>query len=1139
MRLQVCLVAAVLTEALLAAGVHAQDFRATLQGTVSDPQGAAVANATVLLKSTETSAERSTTTDNDGFYFFQFVTPGAYQVTVRATGFRTLVRDGVTLALSQTLREDVALQLGDVNQTLQVTASAAVLDTDSTALGTAIRSEIRDNLPLKGRSSLFMFTLTPGVVNNRYGEDTRPNDTITNVLFSANGAPVAATDVFVDGVANTINVNRGVNISQWVPAVDSIGEFKLEVGTLSAEFGRSGGSMTNIVIRSGTNQIHGTAYEFFRNAALDANQFFARGQGRPLAAFGSNTFGGSVGGPLMLPRLYDGRNKTFWFTNYEGAREGNAIDFLGSTPTARMRQGDFGEVTQPIYDPFSLATIDGAATRTAFPNNRIPDSRQDPVARRVIAFYPEANRPGSGSPWVNNFQFSGKWPRQYNMLSIKGDHRFSDKYSMFLRMNYGTALLIFPFQFDGIASDGRNVVNRPHIGGSTGHTFLLSPRRTLDVRLGFARAKEDNKPWSDGFDLASLGFPQQFVNSLQAKSFPLIRVAGFMNLAGSGLINDPGYTYTLQPSLAEQRGKHLLKYGADLRLLYGNFFRNLSAPGTYNFANAWSNGPRAATPVATSGFPMASLLLGAPSSASVDQNTGVSILNKYYGFFFQDDWRISSKLTLNLGLRYEFETPRTERFDRATRGFDRSASYRIGTLPAVGGLMYAGGNNPRGIYNPDRNNFAPRIGLAWSVNPKTVVRAGYALYFVPVVGSVDPVGFSVTTPMVVSENGIEITNRLSNPFPTGQLTPPGRAAGVQTLVGQGISYIDPGDRTPLYHSWNLNIQRQLFPGGLFQVGYIGGRGVNLTSEVSIGNNISENINQVNPSFLSQGAALLDVVNNPYFGSIASGPLAGRTVQRQQLLRPYPQFGNITRNLPTLGNSSYHSLQAKFETRSWKGLTSIVSFTWAKNLGDIAPYQDNYNRRIERSPMAFDVPRRLTTTLSWDVPVGRKRAVGGNMPRALDAVAGGWNIAMFNTFQSGFPLSFGVAQNTLFLAGAGAQRPNVVGDPNAGVTGSVTERLNAYFNTAAFAQPANFTFGNAPARASWLRNPGMNNWNLTLTKQFTITERLKVNLRGSSFNLMNHPVFAGPNTTFGVAQFGRITAQANISRQHEVVLRILF
>ncbi|MDX2182165.1 MAG: TonB-dependent receptor [Bryobacteraceae bacterium] len=1126
----------------LGLAVHAQDFRATLQGTITDPQQANVANANVSLRNTETGVERTTTTDGDGFYVFQFLTPGTYSLTVKASGFRTMQRDGITLALSQTLREDVALALGDTTETIRVEANVSTVETDSTALGTAIRSEIRDNLPLKGRSSLFMFTLTPGVVNNRYGEDTRPNDTITNVLFSANGAPVAATDVFVDGVANTVNVNRGVNISQWVPAVDSIGEFKLEVGTLSAEYGRSGGSMTNMAIKSGTNQIRGTAYEFFRNSKLDANLFFQRGQGRPLAAFGANTYGIAVGGPIYIPKLYDGRNRTFWFANFEGAKEGNGLDRTLSVPTARMRTGDFSETTLAIYDPLSVATVNGVPTRTPFAGNVIPANRQDPVGRSIMSFYPTPNRtPASATqPWVNNFAFSGKWPRDYNMFSMKVDHQVSEKYSTFVRMNYGTALLIFPFDFDGIATDGRNIVNRPHFGVSWGNTFLLSSRRTLDVRMGYARAKEKNRPYSEEFDPTSLGFPSSYVNSMQAKAFPIIRVNGIANLAGSTYVEDPGYTYTLQPNFAEQRGKHLLKYGADLRLLYGNFFRNTTPGGSFSFTNAWTNGPRADQPVAASGFPLASLLLGTPASGTIEQNTGVSILNKYYGFFVQDDWRITSRLTLNLGLRYEFETPRTERYDRATRGFDRAARYNIGSIPAQGGLVYAGVNGlPRGIYDNDTNNFAPRIGLAWSLSQKTVFRAGYALNYVPIVGSVDPVGYSVSTPMVVSDNGIDIRNRLSNPFPQGQLTPVGNSQGLQTLLGQNISFVEPGDRTPIYHTWNANLQRQLFSGSLLQVGYIGGRGLHLTSEVSIGNNITENLNQTDPRFLSLGAGLNEVVNNPYFGLIASGPLSGRTVQRQQLLRPYPQFGNITRNLPAFGNSSYHSLQVKFETRAWKGLTSIISYTLSKNLTDVSPYQNTYNRRIERAPAAFDVPQRLTTTISWDVPVGRGRAFGGQMHRALDAVAGGWNIAMFNTFQSGFPLSFGTNANTLFLTGAGGQRPNVIGDPNEGISGSVNSRLNRYFNTAAFAQPANFTFGNAPARASWLRNPGMDNWNLTLTKTFTITERLKLNLRGSSFNLMNHPVFAGPNTTFGVAQFGVISAQANISRQHEIVLRLQF
>ncbi len=335
--------------AMALAGISfAQDFRSTLQGTVYDPTQASVSGAAIVLKNIETAQERSATSNSDGFYIFQLIPPGNYEMSVKAAGFRTYVEKGLSLALTQTLRQDVRLQLGDTSETVNVSASVAVLETDSTALGTAIRAEVRDNLPLKGRSSLFMFTLTPGVVNNRYGEDTRPNDTITNIFFSANGAPVAATDVFVDGSSNTVNVNRGVNISQWVPSVDSIAEFKLEMGTLSAEYGRSGGSITNMVIKSGTNSLHGSAYEFFRNSALDANLYFARGQGRPLAAFGANTFGFTLGGPVWIPKLYNGRNRTFWFTSYEGAREGNGQDNILSVPTAKMRTGDFSEVA-PSY----------------------------------------------------------------------------------------------------------------------------------------------------------------------------------------------------------------------------------------------------------------------------------------------------------------------------------------------------------------------------------------------------------------------------------------------------------------------------------------------------------------------------------------------------------------------------------------------------------------------------------------------------------------------------------------------------------------------------------------------------------------------------------------------------------------------
>jgi len=1117
----------------------AQDFRSTLQGTVSDPTQASVANAAISLRNVDTGQDRAVTANTDGFYIFQFLPPGAYELTVKAPGFRTSVEKGITLALSQTLRQDVALLLGDTADTVNVVANISVLDTDSTSLGTAIRSEVRDNLPLKGRSSLFMFTLTPGVVNNRYGEDTRPNDTITNIFFSANGAPVAATDVFVDGASNTVNVNRGVNISQWVPSVDSIAEFKLEMGTLSAEYGRSGGSITNMVIKSGTNAVHGTAYHFLRNSALDANGFFARGQGRKLAAFSANTYGVAVGGPVLFPKLYDGRNKTFWFTSFEGAREGNGQDNILSVPTARMRTGDFSEVPQILYDPYSVATVNGNPTRTPFAANLIPANRQDPVAAKIMTFWPTPNRPSpnAAQPWVQNYGFSGKWPRNYDMFVAKFDHRFSNAWNTFFRVNKGNGLLVFPNDFNGVATNGRNLVNRPNLGASWGNTFLLNTSTTFDVRLGYAYGKEDNVPWSDGFDLASLGFSPQYIGLTQRKSFPTIGVTGFNGLANSGLVSDVGRTYVLQSNVSHQRGKHVFKTGADLRLLYGNFFRNLNPSGSFSFSNAWSNGPSALTPAGNTGFPMASFLLGL-GGGSLANNNGVSILNKYYGFFFQDDFRVTSKLTLNMGLRYEFETPRTERYDRSTRGFDIATPSALGA-GARGGLQYAGiGGQDRGIYNPDRNNFAPRFGFAYTVMPKTVLRGGYALHYMPVVGSVDPVGYSTSTAVVTSQDGFTPTDRLSNPFPAGLAQVTGNSLGLATLVGQNVSYFDPSDVTPLLHTWNVNVQREVFSKSLLQLGYVGSRGIHITSDPQTG--INENINQVPAQFLSLGRSLLDVVPNPFAGKIAVGQLAGATVQRQQLLRPFPQFLNVTRNLPTFGNTVYHSFQAKFEQRLWHGLTTIVSYTYARNMGDIGPYQNFYDRRVERAVTSFDVPQRLTITTSWDTPIGKGRKFLGNASKPVDLLLGQWNLATFSTFQSGFPLSFGVNQNTLFLTGAGAQRPNVIGDPKAGISGSVNSRLGAYFNTAAFAQPADFTFGNVGPRVGWLRNPGMNNINVTLTKQFVISEKLKANLRASSFNLANHPVFSGPNTTFGaLGQFGRISAQANLSRQTELVLRLIF
>jgi hypothetical protein len=1127
-----------LISVLLSTSLFGQEFRATLQGTVQDPSQAVVADATLVLLNVNTGVERKAVSDTAGHYLFQFVAPGTYSLTTRAAGFKTEVRDGIQLSLGDNIRFDVQLSIGQAAETVTVSSNVTPLQTDSSSMGSVVRQEIVNSLPLKGHSSLFMFTLAAGVVNNRYMEDTRPNDTITNVSYSANGAPMASGDISVDGVANTVNVNRGVNISQWVPSVDAVAEFKLQTGTLPAEYGRSGGSFMNIVIRSGTNELHGTAYEFLRNAALDANSFFNNSNGLRLARYNSNTYGFSLGGPIFLPKIYQGKNRTFFFFNFEGSREGNGLTNVLNTPTEKMRSGDFSEVAAPIYNPFSGRLVNGVPTRDPLPGNIIPASLQDSVGRSIMSYYPKPNTasPNPSTPWLQNFTYSYKWPRDYDALTMKFDHRISANNSMFVRVNKGEGRLVFPRSFDGVAAGSApggagNRVRRPHFGVALNDTHLLSPNTTLDVRLGYARGIEDNKPWSDGFDPVTLGFPQSYAQLIQGLAFPTVNVTDIMPLAGSPLIYDPGDTWSLQPSISMQRGKHLVKTGGEGRLIRGNFFRNTAPAGTFSFNPNQTGGPLVNTP--TGGFALASLMFGY-GSGSLASNTGVSIQNIYWALYLQDDWRVTTKLTLNLGLRYEYESPRTERYDRTTRGFGIGvpSPMRVPGLNLTGGLLYAGvDGRPRGIYDSDRNNFAPRAGFAYSLTKSTVLRGGYALSYIPVIGSVSSDGYSNDTPWVAStDGGLTIENRLSNPFPTGLIPAIGNSAGLLTLVGQGVSFVEPADRLPIFHNWHFDIQRELPSQMLLEVAYVGSRGVRLVGP-------SENLNQVPTEYFGLGPALKQQVDNPFFGILTTGPLSGRTVAREQLLRPYAQFTGVSRTNPAFGNSSYNALQIKLEKRLAHGIAALVAFTASKNLSDLNNPRNAFDRSVERAVSDIDVPQRLTIAGAWDLPFGRGRHWGSGVSRATDLLIGGWQLSTFCTYQGGFAQGFGFAGGT-FAAGT-SPRVNVNGDPTEGISGPHNQRLDRYFNTAVFSRPADFTLGNLAARVHTVRSPGMDNVNLTMTKDFAIVERVKVQFRASAYNAFNHPVFSGPNTTVGNASFGRISSQANLSRQIEFGLRLAF
>jgi len=981
------------------------------------------------------------------------------------------------------------------------------------------------------------------VVSNRYGEDARPANTVQNVLYSANGSPPASGDVSVDGVSNTVNVNRGTNLAAWVPAVDAVAEFKLQTGTLPAEYGRSALSIMNIVTRSGTNTLHGSLYDYFRDSALDANLFFPRGAGQSLPPYTVHTFGISLDGPVYLPRLYNGRNRTFFFLNFEGSREGNALSYTSNVPTDKMRRGDFSEnTTTPIYNPYSVHTLNGVPVRDPFPGNIIPFSAQDPVGRKIMTYYPEPDMPGASrsTPWVQDWVFSAKWPRGHNAFVTKLDHQTTHHQS-FLRVNVGDAEMVYPFQFNGIATPAGNKIYRPNFGVALNDTYSKSAHTIFDLRLGYTGGRETERPWSQGFDLTQLGLPASYANMVQSTAFPTITVSNFQALSGSPYIEQPGHTWSLQSSVSMERGRHLIKTGGEVRIIRGNFFRNNAPSGAFNFGQNQTGGPRADTPSNSTGIAMASLLVGY-GTGSVEYDTAVAIQNVFYAGYFQDDYRLTSNLTLNLGVRYEYETPRTESQNHTTRGFAYTtpSPLQVPGLNLEGGLIYAGVNGqPRGLYNPDRDNFAPRIGFAYSIGKKTVLRGGYALGYIPVVGSVQPTGYSVTTPWVSTTDGISPKYPLSNPFPNGELPATGNSLGMMTLVGSSVAFVDPSDRQPTFHNWQFNIQREWPSKTMIEAAYVGSRAIRIIGgPTDYATVVTGQANQLNPAYLPLGAALLQPVRNPFYGVITAGPLSDVTVPRQQLLRPYPQFEDVMRQSPAYGNSSYESVQIQVQKKLAHGISALVAYTVSKNINDISGAQDAYNRKDEKALSEFDAPQRFTIMGTYRLPAGKEHRFLRHAPAPVDFAFGDWRLSTYTTFQSGFPLSFGLSRPNIYADGAG-DRPNLIGDPLAGISGSIDSRLGRYFNTAAFAQPADFTFGTAGPRTGAVRSPGMNNVNLQLSKDFHITEKVMLGFRASWFNSMNHPVFAAPNLNYGGSSFGRVFNQANLSRQTGLAMKILF
>jgi len=1150
------------------AALFAQTSTGLVVVSVQDPSGAAVAGASVTITEEATSVVITQRAGSDGLVRFVSVKPSVYTVAATQEGFKKTARQHVTVNVAESVTLALTLELGSVSETVEVVGTPPLVQTERGELGQVIGRQQIVDLPLNGRNAIGLAGLTAGVIPGPTFSDNPLN--LSNV--SINGGRGGATEILQDGAPATVPENSpGTLATVTLPSVERVQEFKVQTNSFSAEFGRTTGGIINLVVKSGSNQFHGSVYEFLRNSKLDSNDWFLNRAGRKLGTFQRNQYGFTFGGPVIIPGLYNGRNRTFFFGGYEGLRQRSQATSTVTIPTSAEVSGDFSRTLnasgQPvvIHDPETTQNSAGVFVRTPFPGNRIPAGRIDPVAARLLTFYPQPNTAGAGPANLNNFIAAGASAIDDDNFDMRIDHSFGPMRNFYIRLSNRDFRAVNPNFYGTIGQSGARTIPRP--GQSAAINFIQNIRPNLlsETTYGYARLFTNRQSHSFGVDInKELGLPIELAAIADNRGFPAITIAGYGAIGESFNARFSLESHTFQENLTWLQGTHSVKFGGQMRINRTNFFQGQFPAGQFGFNQAFTQGPDATRATPTGGNSMASFLLGMAANGAATHDGHLSTQSPYYGLFIQDDIKATRTLTVNFGLRYELEVPRSERYNRLSVFDPEVASPFAREVPAFpnlkGGLLFVGKDREK-QFNTDKNNLGPRFGFAWRVPGDLVLRGGYAIFFSAssatasgTLGGGGNAGFSSRTTFVGSlDGGLTPADRLRNPFPRGFSLPQGSAQGLKSFAGQEFQTPNLYDGTPYVQQWNFNIQREVASGLLVEVSYAGSKGNSLPT-------VFNSPNQLRPETLALGNSLLQLAPNPFFGVITepTSPLRLQTVQRSQLLRPFPQFTTIAMEKGSFGNSIYHSLQLRVDRRFNNGFSFLGAYTWSKLIDDISnsgtglngPHaytQDYYNRRAERSLSVFDVAHRLVFSGTYEIPVGKRKAVGGGMSRGLDAIVGGWQVNGIAAFASGLPLFLTNSVNTsnslgqLIGAGAplnGTQRPNNNG-ASASKSGPVAERLTEYFSRTVFSQPAPFTHGNTARTLPDLRNPTGKNLDLSLFKNFQIVEQVLLQVRAEAFNLTNTPIFGGPGTAFGVATFGVINGQGNTPRQIQLGLRVTF
>jgi len=1208
----------------LPALLSAQEFRGTISGVVTDPAGAGVADAHITATENRTGTKIQSQTNSDGQYTLPFLLPGDYTITVEMTGFKTFVRQGVHLDSGGHPVVDMQLVMGAVTESVKVTEAIPLVNTENASTGQIITTKQVEDLPLDGRTPMMLAQLAIGVLDTANPSLVHPFDNNGAASWSIGGTPSQTSELLLDGSPDELWSGS----LAYSPPQDAVQEVKVDTFNTDAAYGHTFGGVANQILKSGTNGFHGSMYEFSQASALDANNFFNDRAGLAKQVTHFNQYGLTAGGPVVVPKLFNGRDKLFWFFAWENLDDAQPTTDFSTVPTDAERNGDFSALLAlgpqyQIYNPYSGVLNGKTITRQPFlcdpsgqalptnPNgtqtataasvacNVIPSALLNPVSQAYLKFFPEPNIPGNTDGFQNYGNANTSADTFDNEIG-RLDYNMSQRSHLFFDFRHNNRLQAKNDYFNNL-STGTTLL-RENWGGTVDEVYTFSPSLVADVRFNATYMREIHGDPSEGFNPTSLGFPSSIANSAQLLMLPSILFSGscgsqtsYQCLGNTGDSRDPSSSYQIFGDVVKTLGNHTLKFGVDARLYRLDVITYGSPSGSYTFGSSWDNGPTTAAAAAPFGQDFAAFLMGLPNSGSYSINSFGTFKSYYYAFFVQDDWRLKRNFTLNLGIRYDHDTPYGESSARTVNGFDTTAANPVQAAaqaafatdfptglttsngqPALtqlnvpGGLTFATPSNTNAYQQDTDRMLSPRIGFAWSpdrlLHGSTTIRGGFGMFVSPITLTtlgpdgnyssnpiVDQEGFSSTTQFVATTNNFLTPNgvTLSNPFPSGVLEPVGAAAGLGTFIGQSVSFLNPHMQDPYSIRWNLGVQRAITPNLLFEVDYVGNHGVHLPVQIVQLNGVPA---QYQSTLTTRDQtvinALTATVNNPFKGLLPGTSMNGSTISVAQLLAPFPQFpqgtgststGVIEQNL-TQGTSSFNSLDARVEKRFSHGVSVIGNYIYSKLIeADTYLNATDTQREVRVSP--FDHTHHFVAAFGYDLPIGKGRALN-LQSRWANMLFGGWTVNGIYTYQTGAPVDWSNS-DYVYLGGPFNFDPNQTGETL--VNGKLVP--TPAFNTAAFdtksADQFQFHIRTFPTTFSSVRFESINNLDSSILKNVPMwRENVYLQLRLEAFNALNRPEFGdihgtGPNVTPTSSSFGVLTGQANLPRQIQLGARLVW